>query len=179
MDDTIGRIDNHPGIQVMTGSRVVGAFGQAGHFFSTIETAGKPTTTVEHGVVVLATGGIEATTDAYGYGSSEAVVTQRELETRIHENRLDIEGITTVVMIQCVGSREEPRNYCSRVCCPTALKQALWLKSRQPDIQVYILYRDMMTCGLNEAWYTEARKQGVLFFQYRPERQTNGQHQYR
>ena len=170
MDDTIGRIDNHPGIQVMTGSRVVGAFGQAGHFFSTIETAGKPTTTVEHGVVVLATGGIEATTDAYGYGSSEAVVTQRELETRIHENRLDIEGITTVVMIQCVGSREEPRNYCSRVCCPTALKQALWLKSRQPDIQVYILYRDMMTCGLNEAWYTEARKQGVLFFQYRPER---------
>jgi heterodisulfide reductase subunit A len=169
MDDTIGRIDNHPGIQVMTGSRVVGAFGQAGQFFSTIETAGEPTTTVEHGVVVLATGGIEATTDDYGYSSSEAVVTQRELETRIHENRLDIEGITTVVMIQCVGSREEPRNYCSRVCCPTALKQALWLKNRQPDIQVYILYRDMMTCGLNEAWYTEARKQGVLFFQYRPE----------
>ena len=73
-------------------------------------------------------------------------------------------------MIQCVGSREEPKNYCSRVCCPTALKQALWLKSRSPNLQIYILYRDMMTCGLNEAWYTEARKQGVLFFQYRPDR---------
>ena len=78
--------------------------------------------------------------------------------------------MTSVAMIQCVGSREEPRNYCSRVCCPTALKQALWLKNRSPDLQVYILYRDMMTCGLNEAWYTEARKQGVLFFQYRPDR---------
>jgi heterodisulfide reductase subunit A len=73
-------------------------------------------------------------------------------------------------MIQCVGSREEPRNYCSRVCCPTALKQALWLKKQKPDLQVTILYRDMMSCGLTESWYTEARRQGVLFFQYRPDR---------
>jgi heterodisulfide reductase subunit A len=124
---------------------------------------------VEHGAVILATGGVEATTDAYGYGTSDAVVTQRELEIRIHKNHLDTNEINAVVMIQCVGSREEPRNYCSRICCPTALKQALWLKKRKPDLQVYILYRDMMTCGLNEAWYTEARRQGVLFFQYRPE----------
>ena len=170
MDESVGQVGNHPGIQVMTGSRVVGAFGQAGHFFSTIETAGERATTLQHGAVILATGGVEAPTDAYGYGTSQAVVTQRELETRIHENQLNTDTITSVAMIQCVGSREEPRNYCSRVCCPTALKQALWLKSRNPDLQVYILYRDMMTCGLNEAWYTEARKQGVLFFQYQPER---------
>ncbi|WP_372682544.1 response regulator [Desulfosarcina sp.] len=170
LTETTHQIEKHPKIEVMTKSRVVGAFGQAGHFFSTIETDGEPATTVEHGAVILATGGGEALTDEYGHGTSQAVVTQRELETRIHENRLDIEGITTVVMIQCVGSREEPRNYCSRVCCPTALKHALWLKNRRPDLQIYILYRDMMTCGLNEAWYTEARKQGVLFFQYRPDR---------
>ncbi|MBC2710778.1 MAG: FAD-dependent oxidoreductase [Desulfosarcina sp.] len=170
LDDTIGQVDKHPGILVMTDSRVVGAFGQAGHFFSTIETAGEPTTTVEHGAVILATGGREAPTDAYAHGTSEAVVTQRELETRIHENRLDTDAMKSVVMIQCVGSREAPRNYCSRVCCPTALKQALWLKSRSPELQIYILYRDMMTCGLAEAWYTEARKQGILFFQYRPDR---------
>ncbi|WP_319521354.1 response regulator [uncultured Desulfosarcina sp.] len=169
-DEIVARVEAHPGIEVMTASRVVGAFGQAGHFISTIETEEKPAATVEHGAVILATGGQEAPTDAYGYGTSEAVVTQKELETRIHENRLDTDGITSVVMIQCVGSREEPRNYCSRVCCPTALKQALWLKKRNPDLQVYILYRDMMTCGLSESWYTEARKQGVLFFQYRPDR---------
>jgi heterodisulfide reductase subunit A len=170
LENTISQIEKHPKIEVMTDSRVVGAFGQAGHFFSTIETAGAPTMTVEHGAVILATGGIEAPTDAYGYGTNQAVVTQRELEIRIHENQLNTDGMTSVAMIQCVGSREEPRNYCSRVCCPTALKQALWMKSRSPDLQVYILYRDMMTCGLNEAWYTEARKQGVLFFQYEPNR---------
>jgi len=170
LENTISQIEKHPKIQVMTGSRVVGAFGQAGHFFSTIETAGDPTMTVEHGAVILATGGVEAPTDAYGYGTNQAVVTQRELEIRIHENQLNTDGMTSVAMIQCVGSREEPKNYCSRVCCPTALKQALWMKSHSPDLQVYILYRDMMTCGLNEAWYTEARKQGVLFFQYEPNR---------
>ncbi len=170
LEDTIGQIEKHPKVEVMTNSRVVGAFGQAGHFFSTIETAGAPTSTVEHGTVILATGGGEAPTHEYGYGASQAVLTQRELEVRIHENQLNTDGMTSVAMIQCVGSREEPRNYCSRVCCPTSLKQALWLKSRSPDLQIYILYRDMMTCGLNEAWYTEARKQGVLFFQYRPDR---------
>ena len=169
LEKTISRVQKHPEIEVMTQSRVVGAFGQAGHFISTIESAEKRAITVEHGAVILATGGKEAPTDAYGYGTSEAVVTQREMEIRIHENRLNTEEINSVVMIQCVGSREEPRNYCSRVCCPTSLKQALWLKKKNSDLQVYILYRDMMTCGLNESWYTEARKQGVLFFQYRPE----------
>jgi heterodisulfide reductase subunit A len=168
--ETTGQVEKHPGIEVMTDSRVVGAFGQAGHFFSTIETTDAPATTVEHGAVILATGGGEAPTDEYGYGTSEAVITQRELETRIHENRLDTEPLSAVAMIQCVGSREEPRNYCSRVCCPTALKHALWLKKQKPDLQVYILYRDMMTCGLTEAWYTRARREGVLFFQYRADR---------
>ncbi len=170
LEDTIRQIEKHPKVEVMTDSRVVGAFGQAGHFLSTIETAGAPATTLEHGVAILATGGIEAPTDAYGYGTSRAVLTQRELEIRIHENQLNTDGMTSVAMVLCVGSREEPRNYCSRVCCPTALKQALWMKSRNPDLQVYILYRDMMTCGLGEAWYTEARRQGVLFFQYEPDR---------
>ncbi|MGA6926254.1 MAG: response regulator, partial [Desulfosarcina sp.] len=120
LEETTGRIESHPNIDVMTDSRVVGAFGQAGHFFSTIETTEKPSTTIEHGAVILATGGGEAATDAYGHGTHEAVVTQKELEKRIHENQLNTDGLTSVVMIQCVGSREEPRNYCSRVCCPTA-----------------------------------------------------------
>jgi heterodisulfide reductase subunit A len=170
LETTVGQVETHPHIEVMTGSQVTGAFGQAGHFFSTIETSGQGITTIEHGAVILATGGQEAATDAYGYGSSEAVITQRELEIRIAEARLDAAGMSSVVMIQCVGSREAPRNYCSRVCCPTALKQALLLKRRNPDLQVYILYRDMMTCGLSERWYTEARRQGVLFFQYQADR---------
>lgn len=169
LEETIGRVDRHPDIRVMTGSRVVGAFGMAGQFLSTIETGDGPAETVEHGAVILATGGREAATESYGYGSSDAVVTQRELETRIADGTLDATGLDAVAMILCVDSREAPRNYCSRVCCPTALKQALWLKARNPDISVYLIYRDMMTCGLSETWFTEARRQGILFFQYRPE----------
>jgi heterodisulfide reductase subunit A len=135
LQETAGKVEKHPGIDVMTNSRVVGAFGQAGHFISTIETAENPSATVEHGAVILATGGVEAPTDAYGYGTSDAVVTQKELELRIHENKVNTDAMDTVVMIQCVGSREEPRNYCSRVCCPTSLKQALWLKKQSPTFR--------------------------------------------
>jgi len=169
LDETVNRIGQHPGITVMTDSRVVGAFGQAGHFFSSIETKDAPATTIEHGAVILATGGREATTDAYGYGTSPAIVTQRELEQRILGDQMSGDALGAVAMILCVGSREEPRNYCSRVCCPTALKQALWLKDRHPDLPIYILYRDMMTCGTSERWFTEARRKGILFFQYKPE----------
>ena len=169
LEETVNRIGQHPGITVMTDSRVVGAFGQVGHFFSSIETRDAPATTIEHGAVILATGGREAATDAYGYGTSPAVVTQRELEQRIRDDQVSSDALGAVAMILCVGSREEPRNYCSRVCCPTALKQSLWLKDRRPDLPIYILYRDMMTCGTTERWFTEARRKGILFFQYRPE----------
>ncbi len=168
--EIVDRIHAHPKIQTMLESRVVGGFGQAGNFFTTIETEAGPTTTVAHGAVILATGGTEATTDAYGHGTSEAVVTQKELAIRIRESRLSVDEVESVAMMLCVGSRQEPRNYCSRVCCPTALKQALWFKRQRPEIEVYVLYRDMMTCGQTERWYTEARRQGILFFQYRPDK---------
>jgi len=71
-----------------------------------------------------------------------------------------------VVMIQCVGSREAPRNYCSRICCASSLKYALQLKDRRPDINIFILYRDMMAFGFLESYYTKARKAGVVFIQY-------------
>jgi heterodisulfide reductase subunit A len=70
-------------------------------------------------------------------------------------------------MIQCVDSREEPRNYCSRICCASALKNALYLKEQNPDIDVYILYRDIMAYGFLESYYTRARQAGVIFIQYR------------
>jgi heterodisulfide reductase subunit A len=69
-------------------------------------------------------------------------------------------------MIQCVDSREEPRNYCSRVCCTNSLKHALDLKQKNPDLEVYILYRDMMAYGFSETYYTRAREAGVIFIQY-------------
>ena len=160
-------IEKHPGINVHLGARVTGAFGQAGRFYTTLETAEGTVQTIEHGVAILATGGNEtATISAYGHGTHPAVITQKGLEQRLAAADPDIETFQSVVMIQCAGTRQEPRNYCSRVCCATAVKQALALKARQPAINIYVLYRDMMTYGFVEAHFTQARRAGVIFVPY-------------
>jgi len=166
LTETVARVGNHPHITVHTSSRVAGAFGEVGHFFTTIEGPDRQTTSLEHGTVILATGGSEAATTAYGHGASGAVLTLKALETGLASTAIDPAGLTAVVMIQCVECREEPRNYCSQVCCPSALKHALALKKRNPDIAVYVLYRDLMSCGFNETYYTRARQAGILFFPY-------------
>jgi len=159
-------VEQHPNIHVMTETIIVGAFGRAGRFFSTVEQKDGTVSTLTHGAIILATGGKEAQTRAFGYGKSSAVLTQMEMEQALDKSHIDPAALNTVVMIQCVDSREPPRNYCSRICCSSSLKHALLLKEKNPGLNIYILYRDMMTCGFEEAWYTKARKKGVVFIQY-------------
>jgi len=166
LDETLLKVEKNPLIRVHTNSRVHASNGQVGRFYTTIETKEKGAFTLEHGVTILATGGVEAGTTSYNYGTSEAIVTQKELERRINDNTIDPSRLGSIVMIQCVESRQEPRNYCSRICCTTALKNALHFKEKNPEINVYILYRDMMTYGFTESYYTQARKAGVIFIQY-------------
>jgi len=118
------------------------------------------------GAIIVATGGEEYRPEEYLYGQSQQVITQRELEKKLSLNKPDLLDLKSVVMIQCVGSRQTGRPYCSRVCCSQALKNALKLKAINPGIEVSILYRDMMSYGLKEEYYTEAREKGVLFFRY-------------
>ncbi|RZB31204.1 MAG: heterodisulfide reductase subunit A2 [Desulfobacteraceae bacterium Eth-SRB2] len=166
LKETILKVERHPLIQVHTCSSVVGSYGQVGRFYTTIEHKEKDALTVEHGVTILATGGTEAVTTSYGYGTDKAIVTQKELEQKLGDKTLKPNILGSVVMIQCVDSREEPRNYCSRICCAGALKHALYLKEQNPEIAVYILYRDIMTHGFTETYYTQARKAGVIFIPY-------------
>jgi len=166
LDETLLKVEKHPLIRVHTHSQVRASHGQVGRFFTTIEDKEKGAFTLEHGVTILATGGVEADTTSYNFGTSEAIVTQRELERKIHDNTIDPSRLGSIVMIQCVDSRQEPRNYCSRICCTTALKYALHFKEQNPEINVFILYRDMMTYGFTESYYTLARKSGVIFIQY-------------
>jgi heterodisulfide reductase subunit A len=166
LDETLLKVEKHPLIRVHTNSRVRASYGQVGHFYTTVEDKEEGAFTLEHGVTILATGGVEADTTSYNYGTSEAIVTQKELEKKIHDHTIDPSRLESMVMIQCVDSREEPRNYCSRICCTTALKHALNFKEMNPEINVYILYRDMMTYGFTESYYTQARKSGVIFIQY-------------
>ncbi len=166
LEETMKKVEKHPLIRVHTQSRVISSYGQVGLFYTTVEDTTNVPFTIEHGVTILATGGTEATTTSYNFGTSEAIVTQKELEQKLADNTLDPGQLKSVVMIQCVDSRQEPRNYCSRICCATALKHALYLKEQNPDIAIYILYRDIMTYGFTESYYTQARKAGVIFIQH-------------
>jgi heterodisulfide reductase subunit A len=166
LDDLTQQVEKHPSIHIHPQSRILASYGQVGQFFTTLETPDQGAQTLEHGAVILATGGTEATTKAYAYGTNERILTQKELEQKLAAGDVDAGRLNTVVMIQCVDSREEPRNYCSRVCCTASLKHALQLKKQNPEMSIYILYRDMMSYGFTETYYTEARRQGVVFIQY-------------
>ena len=170
LDEYRTKIEKHPNINLHLQSKVVGSAGETGRFHSTIAGEEGKVINLRHGVAVIATGGNEATTSSYGYGQSESIVTQKELENKLTGGEIDPNNLTAVAMIQCVDSREEPRNYCSRICCASTIKHALEFKKTNPDMNVYVLYRDMMTYGFNEAWFTQARKAGVIFIPYRKDR---------
>jgi len=166
LEETVSKVEKHPLINVHKNAKLIHTQGRVGRFLTTIEKEDGVGETLEHGVTVLATGGVEAKTESYGYGKSEAILTQHELEEKVANGSLDPKNLDAVAMIQCVDSREEPRNYCSRICCTSALKNALYLKEQNPETNVYIFYRDIMAYGFLETYYTQARKAGVIFAQY-------------
>jgi heterodisulfide reductase subunit A len=169
LEQTVARVEKHPNIQVYKNAGVLHCRGRVGRFRTTIEKEDGVGEVLDHGVAVLATGGKEAIPESYAYGQSNAIVTQHQLEEKLHSGSINPADLNVVAMIQCVESREEPRNYCSRVCCSSALKNALYLKEQNQDIDVYILYRDIMAYGFLESYYTRAREAGVIFIQYRVE----------
>jgi heterodisulfide reductase subunit A len=165
---TIERVNSHPRIKVYLNARAAKVEGHVGSFTSTLVADGE-TTSVKHGVVVVASGAMEQKPQSYGYGQSPNVLTQLELTDRLGRGELTLPERATVVMIQCVEQRTNERPYCSRVCCTTAVKNALRLKERFPHSRIMVLYRDMRTYGFREAAYRAAREKGVLFVRYEPE----------
>ncbi len=161
----VREVFDHPRIEVFTRSELKRLEGYIGNFKSTITHDGGETE-IEHGIVVVAVGAKESQPTEYLYGQDPRVITQRELEERIGHRQDKMGGIGHVAMIQCVGSRTPERPNCSRICCSVAVKNALKLKERHPDLRVTILYRDIRTYGLMERYYTEAREKGVIFIPY-------------
>ena len=154
-----------PQIEVHTGTRVLRMEGRAGRFVTTLERDGR-SFRVEHGATIVATGGVPVVPQTYHYGERPHVLTQRDLEHRLAENPDALRETSSVVMIQCVESRDETRPYCSRICCGQAIKNALMIKRLSPETKVHILYRDMRTRGFQELAYQEARQLGVAFHRY-------------
>lgn len=170
LQDLIRQVTAHPLINVITNALVVDFSGSKGNFSTGIMVA--PTMyyqKIEHGVTIVATGAEEWKPTEYLYGEDPRIVTQLELEGSIALHPEEMARLKQVVMVQCVGSRNEERPYCSRICCAEAVKNALKLKTINPQIKICILYRDMRTYGLLESYYTRARKEGIMFVKYSPE----------
>jgi heterodisulfide reductase subunit A len=166
----IKRVEEHEKIHLYTEAKIESLEGSIGNFETTISAGGK-SVEFQHGVVVVATGAKQYQPKEYLYGQNDKVMTQLELEERLSTNGgWSIPGKNgfpkNVVMIQCVGSRDEERPYCSRVCCQEAVKNALKIKEISPETNIYILYRDVRTYGFKESFYTKARNKNVVFIRY-------------
>ncbi|MBW1988656.1 MAG: CoB--CoM heterodisulfide reductase iron-sulfur subunit A family protein [Deltaproteobacteria bacterium] len=168
LEDLVARVESHPKVTVYKNAEVETVSGSVGHFTSTIRTQGGPVE-VSHGAAVLAVGGVETTPVEYLYGEDSRVLTHKDLDTRWREDPGFARNVQSAVFIQCVGSRDERRPYCSRVCCTHALESAVRLKEENPEARAFVLYRDIRTYGLREELFQKARKLGVLFIRYVPE----------
>jgi len=163
LNNLIDQVTNNNRITVYTGAEIQDSDGYPGNYRTTIKVSDK-IEELEHGGSILATGAGAARTEEYLYGRHPQVVTQVELEEKLAAgDGIDLESI---VMIQCVGSRDQNRPYCSRICCQQALKNALKLKEINPRANIYILYRDIRSYGLMEKYYTRARQKGIIFIRY-------------
>ena len=139
--------------------------GFVGNFVSTLSSNGNATP-LEHGVAVLATGASPYLPTEYAYGTDERIITSLELDKKLMDNDAALEKLNSALFIQCVGSREPERMYCSRICCTHSVENAIQLKEKNPEMNVYILYRDIRTYGEKELLYKKARQLGVIFIRF-------------
>ena len=166
----IEAVKSNPNIRIFTTSRVKSVDGYIGNFEVKIESQNGDIESLRVGTIIVAIGAASLEPlGLYGYGSDERIITQLQLENILKMG--DLEGVHTVVMIQCVGSRDEERPYCSRICCNEALKNALILKGLDASREVYILYRDLQSYGIhNSSLERRARGHDIKLIKYLQER---------
>ncbi len=165
LDALIGNIETHPLVTVHKGATVAETKGFVGNFCTILDRGGVRKE-VHHGVVVIATGAHSIKPTEYGYGTSTHVHLNLDLDVALRNRDADIVNARSAVFIQCVGSREPQRPYCSRVCCSHSIENAIRLKEINPDMDVWVLYRDIRTYGLRENLYKEARSKGIVFVRF-------------
>jgi len=163
--EVIAAVKAEKNIKIYLGAKIETIEGCVGNFKTKLSVGGQQPVEIPHGAVIVASGAREHQPEEYLYGKNPAVLTQLQLEERL-AGGWQGKPPETVVMIQCVGSRDESRPNCSRVCCGDAVKNALKIKELSPGTAVYVLFRDVRTYGFKEAFYTEARKKGVVFARY-------------
>jgi len=166
--DLIKKVYQHPSVNVYTDTTITEATGYVGNFVTRIKSE-RGVKEIKHGATVVAVGADVYTPTEYLYGQNDKVLTHLELEAKIAARDSNLINAKSLVMVQCVGCRNEDRDYCSRICCSESVKNALKLKGLNPDMDIYIIYRDMRTYGFREDYYREAADREVKFIRYEPE----------
>jgi heterodisulfide reductase subunit A len=166
--EMVKEVMENPNIQVYLGAEVLDTRGYVGNFQTTIRHEGTEKT-IKHGVIILATGAVEYKPTEYLYGEDPRVMTQHEFEEKLGKGEFKDFNARNVVMIQCVGARNEKNQNCARICCGQAVKNALKIKELNPETEIYVLYKDVRTFGFKEEYYREAAKHGVIFINYTDE----------
>ncbi|UCB43903.1 MAG: CoB--CoM heterodisulfide reductase iron-sulfur subunit A family protein [Dehalococcoidales bacterium] len=167
INDLRKKVKNSSQIHLYPETGVVEVNGRSGNFSSILKAADDTTTEIIHGAIIVATGAEDYVPTEYQYGQNDKIITQKELQQLLVKNGLG--KPTTVVMIQCVGSRDEGHPYCNRTCCSDAIVNALNIKEQSPETEVYVLNRDIITYAFREEYYSKARETGVLFIRFNQE----------
>ena len=168
LHDLMRKVYQHPFIHVYTDAIITEATGYVGNFVTKVKSE-RGGTEIKHGAAVIATGAAEYKPSEYLYGKDDRVLTQLELGEQIIKGDEKLINSRSLVMIQCVGCRQADRDYCARVCCGHAIKNALKLKEINPRMDITILFRDIRTYGLMEDYYREASNKDVKFIRYEPD----------
>jgi heterodisulfide reductase subunit A len=168
VEDLISQVQNDKHINVFLEADIRDVEGFVGNFKTTVQADGRKTV-LEHGVTIMACGATEFKPENYLYGQDDRVLTGLELQLKLKEAS-SFENSRTAVFVQCVGSRNQERPYCSKVCCTGSIKSALELNALNPGMEIFILYRDLRSYGLREDLYREAREKGIKFLRYNKER---------
>ena len=163
-----GKVYQHPLIHVYTNATITEATGYVGNFVTRVK-SDRGLTEITHGATVIAIGADVYRPSEYLYGEDERVMTHLELEEGINKGDERVVNAESLVMIQCVGCRNEERSYCSRICCGESIKNALLLKEKNPKMEIYILFRDIRTYGFKEDYYRQAAGKDVKFIRYEPQ----------
>ena len=179
LEELLGDINADERIHVHLSSSINHVEGFVGNFKTEIVENGT-SEVIEHGVAIFATGAKESKPSEYLYGEHSGVVTHLEMDAMIRTDDHKLHSAENIVFIQCVGSRDENRPYCSKVCCTHTIKNALALLEINPNARIFVLYRDIRTYGQRENLYLEARKKGIIFSKYELEKKpivkSDGQH---
>ena len=168
LSQMIKKIEADENITVFLNAQIKNVDGFVGNFETTVE-AGGEIHTFEHGVAIIASGALELKPDEYLYGKDSRILSGLELDKKLIQNDQSVKNAKTALFVQCVGSRIKERPYCSKVCCTHSIKNALKLKEQNPDMDVFIIYRDMRAYGLREDLYRKAREKGIIFLRHNVE----------